>query len=107
MSKKPKPKFNLLNVISFFDAYSTILSSKLFGLPIYKQEQIAYRHELCKDDCFVEDEDGKKGCIYCGCNPFDKAFATKSCNKGERFPDLMTEKEWYNYKNDTLAKKKQ
>jgi hypothetical protein len=97
----------LKNVKSFFQAYSRIVYDKLVGLPEHIQEQVAYRHNLCKDDCFVPNEEGKIGCKYCGCNPFDKAFATRSCNDGERFPDLMNEIEWLRYKKDTSAKKKQ
>jgi hypothetical protein len=94
MNEKPKPKLTRKNVKSFLSAYSNILIDKVIGLPSHTQEQIIYRHELCKNDCFVEDENGKKGCVYCGCDPYDKAFAKKSCNDGERFPDLMDKKEW-------------
>lgn len=61
--------------------------------PKYLQEQVRYRLTFCTDDCQPA---GK--CIHCGCPPHKKVYNRKSCNKGERFPDLMNKEEWNNYK---------
>jgi hypothetical protein len=87
------PQLNLKNVKSFFQAHARVFYDNLIGLPLHIQEQIAYRHRLCKDDCFVEGE-----CKYCGCDAYKKAFANSSCNDQERFPDLMDNKKWEKYK---------
>jgi hypothetical protein len=39
-------------------------------------------------------------CEYCGCPASKKVYVEKSCNNGERFPDLMTEDEWTEYKKE-------
>lgn len=57
------------------------------------KEQVTYRISLCKDDCLVE---GK--CKHCGCKVPGRLYSTPSCNNGERFPDLMDEKDWIKYK---------
>jgi len=90
-----KPKLSLKNVKSFFQANSRIVYDMLIGLPLHTQDQIAYRHSLCEQDCFVEG-----ACKYCGCNPYAKAFSTTSCNEGKRFPDLMGEEEWKEFKKN-------
>ena len=93
-----KPGLNLRNLKSFTQAATRIITNKLFGLPMHIQEQVAFRHSLCENDCFVPNEKGKIGCKYCGCDPWGKAFGTESCNDGERFPDLMNDIDWTKYK---------
>lgn len=88
-----KPGLNLRNLRSFTQAASRIIIGRLFKLPMHIQEQVAYRHSLCENDCFIE---GK--CKHCGCSPWAKAFGTESCNDGERFPDLMNDIDWTKYK---------
>ncbi len=63
--------------------------------PEWYQEQIAYRMLQCKNDCMIT-----KKCKYCGCAVPGKLFVDKSCNKGERFPDIMNEVEWIKYKEE-------
>jgi hypothetical protein len=65
------------------------------GLPSHIQEQVAYRHEQCKNDCIPQ-----KGCIHCGCDPIGKHFVQKSCNNGERFPHLMNKEDWIEFKKE-------
>jgi len=57
------------------------------------KEQIAFRHLKCKDDCVKA---GK--CKHCGCGLPGRFFTVKSCNNGDRFPDIMEEEEWKQYK---------
>lgn len=103
MTKWSKVEFSLRNVKSFLSAKKRQIYDKFVGLEPHIKEQILYRHSLCKNDCFVPDEDGHTGCIYCGCDPYGKAFSKKSCNKGERFPDLMDKETWNKYK-ETIKK---
>jgi hypothetical protein len=43
----------------------------------------------------------KKGkCAYCGCKVPGKLYVKKSCNKGERFPDLMSTELWEKFKKN-------
>ena len=37
-------------------------------------------------------------CEKCGCDYPGKLYVNKSCNNGERFPDLMSAKEWEEFK---------
>jgi hypothetical protein len=87
------PKITISNIASFIEGTSKEAYDKLIGLPVHIQEQVAYRHEKCKDDCIPQG-----GCIHCGCNPIGKHFVNKSCNNGERFPDLMDKEAWDLYK---------
>jgi hypothetical protein len=86
-------EITLTNIKSFIEGTSKELYNTLIGLPIHTQEQVAYRHEKCKKDCIP-----KKGCKHCGCEPIGKHFVNKSCNGGERFPDLMGAEEWETFK---------
>lgn len=68
----------------------------MFGLfPAYKQEQVLWRLQICKDDCVKQGE-----CQYCGCPPVKKAYVEESCNGGDRFPDMMNEEDWEKYKKE-------
>jgi hypothetical protein len=57
------------------------------------KEQIAYRALMCKEDCATQ---GK--CKHCGCGLPGRWYSTPSCNGGERFPDLMPEDKWLEFK---------
>lgn len=92
---KLKDVFNLKNVASFIEGHAKYIYNQLIGLPKYKQEQVLWRLSKCENDCVVT---GK--CIYCECPPEKKAFNVESCNKGERFPDLMDSETWEKYKLD-------
>lgn len=88
-------KKNLLtNIRNFIEGYSRLFYNRLIGLPKYQQEQIEYRTSLCKDDCAKQ---GK--CIVCSCTFPDRLFTITTCNK-DRFPDILNEEEWKQYKKD-------
>ena len=67
-----------------------------FGmLADHQKEQVLFRMERCKEDCMKFEY-----CIYCGCSVPGKLYVKKSCNDGARFPDIMNEKDWAQYKID-------
>lgn len=85
-------KITINNIKQFIEGNTNLLYDAVIGKPKYYQEQIVYRASKCSD-CL---EDGK--CVYCGCDLPGKHYVKKSCNNGERFPDLMDEKEWEEFK---------
>lgn len=89
MSNKITPK----NIMNFIEGNMKMLGDRINLLPKFQREQVMWRSEICKDDCMVE---GK--CNYCGCSVPGKLYVTISCNNGERFPDMMDESEWEEYK---------
>jgi hypothetical protein len=98
MSKKITYK----NIYNFFEGNSRMILSKLgiikIALSTHIDDQIAYRLLICKDDCVPA---GK--CKVCGCGLPGRAFSSLSCNK-ERFPDIMSEEDWINYKKENNIK---
>lgn len=90
--EKKKAEVNLTNIKAFISGMSRKHYNDLIGLPEYMQEQVAYRKSKCPD-CAEAGE-----CKVCGCSVPGKWFVTKSCNNGERFPDLMSKKEWEEFK---------
>ena len=89
-----KQQITLKNIYSFIQGN---LQMRLDGMglkPKYYQEQIAYRMLQCQD-CVKA-----KKCKECGCNLPGKLYVDKSCNNGERFPDLMNEEDWLIYKEE-------
>ena len=93
MNKNP-----LVNIKNFIEGYSREFYDRLIGLPKYQEEQIEYRTSLCKDDC------AKQGsCIKCGCNFPSRLFTITSCNK-DRFPDIMNELEWEEFKKNNYGR---
>lgn len=83
-------------IIDFIRANVRYYDEIMFGdQPKYLKEQVLYRMAVCKEDCVKVNK-----CVYCGCPPKKKAWANKSCNNGERFPNLMNEEEWRQYKKD-------
>lgn len=90
---KLKDILNRKNIASFIEGYSKFFYDEIIGLPEHIQEQVIWRLEQCKDDCVVT---GK--CKNCGCPTKKKVFVNKSCNGGERFPDLQTKEEWEEFK---------
>lgn len=88
-----KNKITLKNIKSYIEGNSQLLLENLNLQPEHIQEQIAYRRLLCSNDCMIT---GK--CKYCGCEVLGKTSVKESCNKNERFPDLMNAKEWLIYK---------
>lgn len=69
-----------------------LLGDVFFLLPKYLREQVAWRTMICKDCVEIG------SCKICGCDLPGKLYVKKSCNGGERFPDLMSEEEWNDYK---------
>ena len=89
-----KQQITLKNIYSFIQGN---LQMRLDGMglkPQYYQEQIAYRMLQCQD-CYKQ-----KKCKECNCELPGKFYVTKSCNNGERFPDLMNEEDWLIYKEE-------
>ena len=87
-------KINIKNIKSFIKGHYNLYLDQLGLYPKYKQEQILYRISLC-GDC-VE----KKGCQHCGCPPHKKVYDERSCNGGDRYPDMMSEVKWDKFKLD-------
>lgn len=92
-------KINMKNIKSFIRGHYSIILDKLGQYPEYKQEQVLYRVSLCKNDCIPN-----KGCIHCGCPPEKKVYDPYSCNGGTRFPNMMNEEEWNQFKIDNNIK---
>lgn len=86
-------------VFQFIEGNFKMLGDELGLLPQYKREQVMYRAEICEKDCI---EYGY--CVNCGCSVPGKLYVTKSCNDGYRFPDLMDEESWEEYKTENNIK---
>ena len=87
-----KPQITPSNIKAFMEGNSKMLYDNIIGLPTYLKEQLEYRKSKCPD-CL---EAG--ACKYCGCSVPGKFYVKHSCNNGDRFPDLMDEEEWSNFK---------
>ncbi len=87
-----KDLFNIKNINSFFEGNIKYFYYKIFNKPQHIQEQIQMRLSKCQNDCLIDNK-----CIKCGCPVNKKVFVEKSCNE-ERFPDLMNNEEWEQYK---------
>lgn len=92
MDQQKKPKITLKNIKSFLEGNSQLLLDTLNLKPEWFKEQIAYRALQC-GDCLKQ---GK--CKECGCAVPGKFYVKTSCNKGERFPDLMNQEQWEEFK---------
>ena len=97
--EEKKPKITIPNIISFFQGNIRMLGDRFGQLPQYKKEQVLYRMEICKDTCVPK---GK--CKHCGCSVPGKLYSSKSCNKGELFPDLMSPYDWEMFKKENNIK---
>jgi len=86
-------KVNLKDVKSFIEGNWNYYKSKIKAAPNYITEQVEYRLFMCKDDCLVTNK-----CKECSCPPKKKGWVVKSCNNGERFPDLMNKDNWESFK---------
>jgi hypothetical protein len=97
-------KITAKNIINFIEGNLKMLGNKINLLSTSQKEQVIWRSEICKDDCMIQ---GK--CKYCGCSVPGKLYVVKSCNNGERFPDMMNQNEWEEYKkvNNILINKVQ
>lgn len=88
-----KPKITPKNIMNFIEGNFKMLGDKINALPRHQREQVIWRSQICKDDCMVEGR-----CKYCGCSVPGKLYVAESCNNSERFPDIMSEKSWEEYK---------
>ena len=86
-------------IFQFAQGNIRLLGDEFNLLPKHLKEQVRYRSEICKDECVKY---GK--CRYCLCDLPGKFYVTESCNKGERFPDLMDEESWMKYKEENNIK---
>lgn len=91
---KLKDIFNIKNVSNFVEGNAKYFYDKLIGLPQHKREQVAYRLNICKNDCVPT---GK--CVKCGCPTEKKLHVDESCNTN-RFPDMMNEEDWNKFKEE-------
>lgn len=79
------------NIKNYIQGYSRWFLQN--SLPEHTKEQVLFRASQCPEDCA---RDGK--CFYCKCKFPAKLFVDKSCNKGQRLPDLMDSESWDKYK---------
>lgn len=93
-----KPKINLKNIKSFLEGNSKMLLASAGIQQEHIKEQVAYRMLICSD-CMKEG-----ACKVCHCDLPGKLYVSESCNKGERFPNLMSRSDWDKYKNDNDIK---
>lgn len=87
-------QINIQNIKNYLEGRANQALSSLNMKPDSFMEQIAYRKSKCVD-CL---EAGK--CPYCGCQVPGRLYTETSCNKGERFPDIMTDEEWILFKQN-------
>jgi hypothetical protein len=88
-------KITINNIQDFLSGNFDYYKSKVFDVPNHIKEQLQYRLSLC-GDC-IEKNGCQGGPVPCGCPPLKKHFVKKSCAP-ERFPDLMEEEEWEEFK---------
>ena len=77
-------KITLKNVKSFLRGHKNLYLDKLGKYPKYKQEH-----------CVVTNR-----CKKCGCATNKKVYDPVSCNRGERFGDMLGENDWNKFKVD-------
>lgn len=82
-------------IYEFFEGNIKMLGDEFGMLADYQKEQVLFRMEKCKEDCMKFEY-----CIYCGCSVPGKMYVKKSCNDGARFPNIMNEQDWAQYKID-------
>ncbi|MGO1819345.1 MAG: hypothetical protein ACTH0S_06640 [Senegalia sp. (in: firmicutes)] len=91
-----KKEINIKNIKSFIEGNTNYLKDKMHLLPKYYKEQVVWRASICKESC-IENENS---CEHCGCEAGKKIYVEESCNNGEKFPDLMSEEDWEEYKKE-------
>lgn len=87
-------KITIKNIKSFLEGNSNMLLDKIGFQPAHIKEQVAYRIMMC-ESCMLN---GK--CEVCGCDVPGKLYVKESCNKGVKFPDLMSRQEWDVFKKE-------
>jgi hypothetical protein len=88
-------KITLTNILSYVEGNGQLALERLNLQPQHIREQIAYRRYLCRNDCATTNQ-----CVYCGCDFEGKTSVVKSCNNGERFPNLMSKPRWEKFKEN-------
>ena len=88
-------KITLKNIFNFIQGNARMIGHNFYFLPEYKQEQILYRLDICKETCVK-----KRSCEVCGCRVPGRLYSTKSCNGGDKFPDLMLKSDWEKFKKE-------
>ena len=86
-------EITLNNIYNFIEGNTRLFTKSI--QPEHIKQQISYRMLQCKDDCMITKE-----CKYCGCDVPGKMYVSKSCNNGDRFPDLMSKVDWEEFKKD-------
>lgn len=87
-------KINIKNIKNFIEGKTNQVLSSMDLKPESFLEQVNYRKSLCVE-CLSA---GK--CKYCGCAVPGRFYTNESCNKGEIFPDIMSDEEWFKFKQD-------
>jgi len=87
-------KITISNINNFITGSTRQALDRMGLIAPHIREQAEYRLATCKDDCIT-----KGACKNCGCGLPGRAFSTPSCDPS-RFPDLMNEEDWNNYKQD-------
>ena len=85
-------RITIKNIKAYIEGNSKMFLSKVGFQAEHLKEQVAYRVLMCKDDCVPQGY-----CKECGCTLPGKHYVAESCNP-ERFPDLMSAKEWEEFK---------
>jgi hypothetical protein len=88
-------KITPTKIFQFIEGNLKMFGDKMHLLSSHEKEQVAYRALICKDDCIKLEY-----CVYCGCDIPGKLYVKKSCNAGERFPNLMNKQDWEKFKLD-------
>jgi hypothetical protein len=87
-------KITIKNISNFIEGNLKLLGNKFNLLSNHQKEQILYRSMKCQDCA----ETGS--CKQCGCTLPGRWYSSESCNNNERFPDIMNEENWEQYKKD-------
>jgi hypothetical protein len=87
-----KDKIRFKDVYNYLEGNARMVLAKFNRTPVHIQEQVEYRLEQCKDDCFIVGR-----CKECSCPLPNRAFTTETCNN-KRFPDLMDPEAWEEFK---------
>ena len=90
-------KITFKKIFQFIEGNTKMFGDALHLLSDHEKEQVAYRAMICKDECIQLGY-----CVYCGCKVPNKLYSTKSCNDGERFPDIMSKSDWETFKKNNL-----
>jgi len=90
-------KITLKNIRQYLEGNSRMMLDNVGLVGEHIQEQIAYRMLLCKG-CLIAG-----ACEKCGCSVPGKLYVSQSCNP-DKFPDLMNEEDWCNFKETNDVK---